>query len=215
MIISLSPGMRFRLSFSHDLFDLQKEHIKTRDFDDEAAKYLKGGDRDDFLMRSIWLVKDVVSRFRAHFPETVKFTDDMVSEGVFALTEFITKLADATSFYNRATARIHDRLRDWINNNRSICSASRSTNYRLQKEERPLEYHFVESIPIETLGEEHYSLEFVDILDSIEALRATDKEEMVALIQMFLDQEHGIDEESLTDEELRLITKLAGVGINL
>ena len=55
----------------------------------------------------------------------------------------------------------------------------------------------------------------VDILDSLERLRGSDKEEMDTLIKMFLVQNHNIDEASLSEDEREAIERLSEIVVNL
>jgi hypothetical protein len=217
-IISLSPTMTRRLNFQHDLMNDVDDYTLE---DEEVMPIIKrtiAGDaaaRDTLILGFMWLAKDVVCRYRAHFPETRRFTDDMCSVGLEALTEFVSNLEQPAQFYNRAQAFINDRIRDFINDNRSVCSASRATNYRLKTADEPLEYHFAETFYEDAHGEDDYAPGFVDILDAIECLKEADKEEMHTLITMFLRQNHNIDEASLTDDERSAIEKLSEIGASL
>ena len=214
-IISLGTNMNRRLLFRHSLMD-QVDEYKLKE--DEVMSIIKAtiaGDdksRQRLILGHMWLAKDVVCRFRAHFAETRRMTDDMASEALEALTEFVNELKQPANFFNRAQARIHNRVRSYINDNRAICSASRSTNARRQQKDQPLEYYFAEHFSEEFHGEEDFNPGFVDILDAVERLREADKEQMHTLITMFLSQNHNIDESDLTEDEREVIEYLSGLG---
>ncbi len=219
-VISLSPTMTRRLNFQHPLMDQVDEYKLSAEATTKLIKFLPIGSikwaNDELIMGHLWLAKDVVSRFRAHWPETIRMTDDMVSEALEALTEFVSiSDFDEFNFFNKCQQFIVIRVTIYINDNRSICSASRTTNLRRFAEGLPLEYHFTEPIRNDFMGQEDPNPSYVDILDSVERLRETDREHLHTLITMFLKQDHDIDEESLSDEEREAIAKLSEIGKNL
>lgn len=207
--------MTRRLNFKHDLMD-NVDDYKLEDEDVmPTIKAALAGDqtsRENLILGHMWLAKDVVMRYRAHFPETVRFTDDMTSVALQAITEFVNDLEQPLNFFNRAQAFIQSRIRIYINDNRAIVSASRTTNTRRQLEDKPLEYHFAHQLDEGGTGEEDYNPGFVDILDAVERLREVDKEEMHTLINLFLRQNHNIDEADLSDDERAVIERLSQIG---
>ncbi len=218
-IIELSPTMTRRANFAHPLMDLVDEYKLSPEDNEEAIKKICLGDksvRDELILGHLWLAKDVVSRFRAHWPETIRFTDDMVSESMEALTEFVEN-SDCfpSEFFNKCQQFLVRRVTIYINDNRSIFAASRTTNERRAAAGLPLEYHFTEPLKEGMVGCLDPNPSYVDILDAIESLRETDKEHMHTLITMFLEQDHDIDEESLSPEEREAIAKLSEIGNNL
>lgn len=201
-IISLSPTMQRRMGFNHYLMD-QADKKEAKDCKTE----------DEMITGHIWMVKDMVSRFRAHWPETRRLTDDLVSVGLEALTEFFRD--DNLFDFNRVNSFIHDRMRDYINDNRSAFGASRAVNYRRQQKGEPLEYHFTIQLNDELVGEDDYSTKYVDILDAVERLAETDREDMHTLILHFLNHNHKIDEASLSNEERAAVERLSEIGRDL
>ncbi len=218
-IISLSPTMTRRSNFKHLLMDEVDSYKLTPERNQIVIKKLCLGDRlvrDDAILSHLWLAKDVVCRFRAHWPETVRMTDDLVSEAMEALTEFVDDPdCFPSEFFNKCQQFIVKRVTVYINDNRSICSASRTTNERRASKKHPLEYHFTQPVRDYAMGIEDPNPSYVDILDSIESLKETDREHMHTLITLFLEQDHDIDEESLSQEERKAIDKLSEIGKNL
>jgi len=217
-IISLAPTMTRRLNFRHDLMDNVDDYKLKDDDVMPTIKATIAGDqeaRSNLILGFMWLAKDVVSRYRAHFPETRRFTDDMCSVALEALTEFVNNLEQPANFYNRTQAFIQRRIKRFINDNRSVASASFNTNERRMYADEPLTYVFAQTYYEDSVGEEDYAPGFVDLLDAIEVLKETDKEEMHTLITMFLRQNHNIDESSLTEDERNAIEKLADIGASL
>jgi DNA-directed RNA polymerase specialized sigma subunit len=211
--------MKYKHAFDHPLMNLAGDYIIPRGERKAAVdKWLatrKQEDRDAIILGTMWIVKDLVQRFRAHWPETKRFTDELVSEGVTSLTEFIDGLESSDDFFERVSQFIHSRMRDFINDNRCAFSASARTNRRRQADDKPLEYHYAVSIQEQAIGRLDSSLQYVDIMDAVEQLADCDREDMYYLITMFLEQDHGIDEASLTDEERETVERLSDIGRNL
>ncbi len=218
-VISLSPTMNRRANFRHLLMDKVDDYKLSKENSLKAIEKLCLGDksvRDTVIFDYLWLAKDVVCRFRAHWPETVRMTDDLASEAMEALIEFIDNTdCSASEFFNKCQQFIISRVTIYINDNRSICAASRTTNQRRAAAGRPLEYNFAEPFWDYRIGRDDPNLCYVDILDSIERLAETDKEHIHTLITVFLEQDHNIDEESLSEEEREAIVKLSEIGKNL
>jgi hypothetical protein len=213
-IISLAPTMTRRLNFKHPLFDDVDDYKIP---EEEVMSFIKGAirgnqiARDGLILGYMWLAKDVVMRYRAHFPETRRFTEDMVSVSLEALTEVVNSLDQPANLHNKIQAFVQSRIRDFINDNRSISSSSIRTNFRRQSDDKPLEYNFSQQLT-EDIGEEDYHPDFVDILDSVEQLQQVDKEQMFNLIHMFLRQNHNIDEASLSEDEQNAIERLSEIA---
>jgi hypothetical protein len=218
-VISLSPAMNRRLSFEHELKDLIDERsLHGEALEAEVRKWLKTRkpeDRDDLILAMMWLPMDYVARFRAHWVETRRFTDDMFGVGLEALTEYVNVLQTDEDFLKSVSQFIHNRIRDFVNDNRSTISASRATNQRRDQEDRPLEYNFAQQLSEGMVGVDDLNPCYVDILDAVERLAECDREDMHNLITMFLKQEHGIDEASLSDEERQAVERLSEIGRDL
>lgn len=218
-VISLSPTMTRRLNFTHDLMDSVDEYaLHGTELQQQIYNWIEESrqeGRDAVILGNMWLVKDYVSRFRAHWPETRRFTDDMCGVGLEALTEYVDSLKSRTGFLNGLKQFIHNRIRDFVNDNRSQFSASRATNQRREQEEEPVEYNYAQQLNESVIGKEDLNPSYVDILDSIESLAECDHEEMHDLIHFFLEQEHGIDEASLSDEQRQAIERLSDIGRDL
>jgi len=204
-VIDLSPTMQRRMNFEHDLLD---------DANDYRCAAEDATSRDQVILGYMWYVKDIVMRYRAHWPETRRFTDDMVSVGFEALTKYANEHFGVDWDDNVLQRSIVSRVSDYVNDNRAIVSASRSTNARRLRAGEPLEYEFAKRYR-DNVGTSDEGYTYVDILDSIERLAETDKEQMRDLILMFLEQDHDIDEASLSDEERRAVEKLAEIGKEL
>jgi len=225
-IISLNPSMKKRLDFDHPVMDMieQGESGKmggtttmtlVRRFADTGSTQ----DRDDLVMGWLWLAKDLVCRFRAHWPQTLNMTDDLASEAMVALSEFVTDRTSAIKtpkeFYSKCQQFVHTRLRDYINDNRSTFASSTRTNRNRQRDDQPLEYNYACEHNEELNGATDFDPCYVDVLDSIEALQDCDKEEMQEMILMFLQHDHDIAEADLSDKERAALEKLSKMGENL
>ena len=214
-IISLKPSMKKQLGFDHPLMDKVKLYkLPRKQVEEVLARYLEHRHSDDaeiLILSHQWIVHEFVCRFRAYFCEVWEMTDDLVGVGLTALSEYVQeKLHEPISqlkCFRKMRAFIHERMKDYINDNISAFSASRETNKRRLKAEQPLEYNFAIELNDEIVGEidEPY---LIDILDSIEALNEVDAEEMRDLVLKFLKQNHNISEEELTPEERASLEKL-------
>lgn len=214
-IISLSPTMQNRIDFEHELLDevgiykLEPEQLAP-----VVERYAQTRDQDDaFILNHayMWLVKDLVCRFRAHWPQTHCMTDDMVSVGLAALSEFVQKDFEArteSQFFTEMQSFVYERMRAYINDNRSMFSASLKTNKRRQSDDRPLEYHFAGQLNDEITGSECTDTFIVDVLDSIEALNEADAEELRDRVMDYLHDNHGITEDSLSLRERQALDEL-------
>ena len=193
-IISLSPSMQRRLNFEHPLLDQTEEYKK--DLVDCQS-------RDDFILGHMWLVKDLVMRFRAHWPQTRRFTEDLVSVGLETLTKRASSW-DAQTL-NSLQAAIHEDMRKFINDFRSISAASHSTNARRDADEKPLEYNFAKRLNERLVGCRDDGPAWIEFMDSLQRLKEADQEHMRELVYRFLESEHGIDPETLSDGEIKAI----------
>lgn len=218
-IISLRPEMLNRLEFDHEFFDNVDDYkLPIEEQEGILESYILTRDkelRDQLVLGFLWVAKDFVCRFRAHFPSTIPMTDDLCSVGMEALVDFFedkkSKLAspvDVELVFNRIRQFIHSRMRDYINDNRSMFSACTRTNRYREQAGEPTEYNFTAELSEELTGMEVNDPLIVDILDTIEAMNDIDAEEMRDLVLGFLEQNHNISEEELTDDERRSLEKL-------
>lgn len=216
-IISLGPSMKRRLPFDHEfmdevgkgVYDLTPEQLVP-----VLQMFVNTKSEDDryiLIMSHMWLVRDLVCRFRAHFPETQPMTDDLVSVGIEAVHDFFDTLEqfkNQQQVFERLQAFTQQRMRDYINDNRCTFGASRDTNNRRLRDGKPLEYNFATEVNDELMGGEVNDPYLIDVLDSIEALNDVDAEEMRDLVFHFLKQNHNISEEELTAEEREALERL-------
>jgi hypothetical protein len=218
-IIDLRPSMKKRLMFDHPLFDDADDYKVPRDqVADRVALYLENRAphrRDELILGFMWLAKDLVARFRAHWPEVRPMTDDLCSEALAAVTVFFDELQSGEQIFNKLQGRIRRALREYINNNRSAFSSSHKTNERREKNDQPLEYNFAIEHNDELNGELVTDPLLVDILDEVEHLSDIDQEEMRDLVLQFLEQNHNISESELSDEERESLEKLTQLVRNL
>jgi DNA-directed RNA polymerase specialized sigma subunit len=205
-VIDLAPSMQQRLNFKHDLLDEAPAY--ERDYKDSE-------DRDGYILGHLWLVKDVVMRYRSHFPQTRRFTEDMVSVGLEALTDYASVKEHGERTRNGLQTKINHQIRDFINDYRADFGASRRTNERRAAKGAPLEYVFATKLKNDLMGEDFYDTAYVDILDAVESLAEADREHLHSLITLFLERDHGIDEASLTPQEQAALDWLSKIGENL
>ena len=221
-IIRLKPTMQKRLNFKHELLDHVDDYkMSKEDTEPAVQKFLDSRskeDRDVIIMGYLWLAKDVVCRYRSHWPEVRCMTDDLASQAMVSLTEFVDQLkvwSTQQGFFSKCQAYINDQLRDYINDNRSTFTASRETNARREASGEPTEYNFASEYSDELNGEQDFHPNYVDILDSVERLAEVDHEQMRDLISHFLEQDHNINEAELNNDEREALDKLSQIGRDL
>lgn len=217
-IISLNSSMKRRLPFDHDFmdevgkgfYDLTPEQVGL-----VLVRYIADRSADDtyiLTMSHMWLVRDLVCRFRGHFPETHPMTDDLVSVGIEAVSDFLLEEVEEDftqqKFFENLQWFIHERMRAYINDNRSAFGASLRTNKRRLQNEEQMEYNVAVEVNDDVMGCEVNDPYLVDVLDAIEQLNDVDAEEMRDLVLHFLKQNHNIDEEELSAEERASLEKL-------
>lgn len=214
-VISLNPTMQQRMNFDHELLNnvndwkLEKEEtepIILRYLETKRQEY-----RDTLILGHLWLAKDVICRFRAHWPETRNMTNDIASEAIIALTEFVNCFENwkgQQEFFNHCQWFIHARVRDYINNNRSAFSASTRTNQNRKANNEPLEYNFACEFNDELFGVNIDSSYMVEVCDSIEVLGNVDLEEIRDRVLFLLDTNHDVSEKDLTHKEKESLKKL-------
>jgi len=218
-VISLSPSMKKRLSFDHPVMDLS-EKMEPEQGEALIVRFLENKTKevaDQIIMGYLWVAKDLVSRFRAHWPQVIYMTDDLAGEAMTALSTFVWDLEEFTTekkFFNTLQASTHNHLRDYINKNRSAFSASTRTNFNRQKAEQELEYNYAAEYSDDLNGETDYHPAFIDIMDEIEQLQDVDQERMRDLIYQCLSQDHQINEEELTQDEKDFIERLIKTGVS-
>lgn len=241
-VIDLSPSMQRRLNFRNELLDgVDFYKVELEDLMPVIERYIdkrSNADKEVIVLGMMWLAKDVVCRFRAHFPEVRNMTDDLASEAVLALNEFVNKIEDTEVIFNRLQKFIISRCTAYINDNRCAFGASKSTNDRRLREGRETEYNFAVEYNDELVGKESEAFELVDMLtdlkffleayrngeipitpemidfvDSIERLVQVDFEEMRDLVLGHLKNDFGLAEDKLTDSQQSLLEDLIKLGV--
>jgi hypothetical protein len=174
--------------------------------------------RDELVMGLIYIVKVVVGRFLYHWPVSRRFEDDMVSTGFQSVIETIDKVDEIGVDDLRAAiwTRVQDDIEEMLNDGRSTFGACARTNRRRVEEGAEPEYIFASQLR-EELDSESFDLgpEWVDMMDEIEHLKAADREHVRYLILRHMSDEHGLDEDDLTDEERDAVDTMSKIFENL
>lgn len=225
-VIHLSNRQRNRLPFQHELLDGVDE-LAEESFAPLVERHIAGDRRatDELIMGNLVLVKWLVGRYLYHWPETRRFSDDICSEGIAAVTEFFNKLkqpAEATSLKAILVVKIKSSIETLINDLRSPIHASLRTNFRRAASGENPEYYYAGAIERDghgkdvldhgqfgSLGRFDDTPEYIDVLDSLERLKEVDGEEMVDLVLLAIESQHNMAEADLTDDMRRLIKALA------
>lgn len=210
-VIHLSKGQRKKVEFDHPVLKLGKKMNEA----DILAEFNKDSpDTDKLIMGHLYCVKNIVSRLLAHWPETQRFQEDMVSEGMAALVEAVADFDPNEDGLEEFAAimfrKIQQAIEVMLNDNRSTFGASRTTNYkRVNNEEEP-EYNYAASLREDLdAGRMSDQYDWVDMLDDVEHLTSQDKEYFRELILLFMERNHNLSVEDLTESELEAINQLA------
>lgn len=207
-IIRLTDGQKRQMKVEHPLLDGTIPITNSR-----LAKAYVLGDRDTIIKGFFFAIKIIVGRFLANWPETRRFTDDMISEGLLVITE----AADAAlkvdplphNFQGIVWTQIRRAIEDMLNKNRSMFAAPNRTQWRLQEKGTEPNYNYAKQLN-ESIdyGLQDYSLEYVDIMDELNHLAEEDRETLQRVICNCMEQDHNIMEQDLTQEELDSIDQI-------
>lgn len=109
--------------------------------------------RDTIFFSNLHLVRHTVGRYLAHWPETKRFEEDMISVGVETLLQTIDKAKPSNFdiFRPYAVMWIKGSIEDYLNRNQSTVAASRSTNFRRVRAGEPIASK--NDAPLTSIGE--------------------------------------------------------------
>lgn len=208
-------GQKKCARISHPLLDGAVD-ITPQEFETYKIAFLNhdcATAREALIMGHMSRVSIIVGRFLANWPETLRFEEDMVSEGFVATTIEVDELELATThekFKGSLWPKIQNRIETLLNDSRSIFSASKTTNYRrIQEGEEPV-YNYAQQIrPQLDAGMYDSSEEWIDMLDDLESLAQEDKESFRSLIIRCMENDHDISEDDLTEAEINAINRLS------
>ena len=207
-IIKLTKGQKRQMKVEHPLLD------NTEPMTDEQVIDAWGANDDDALiMGHLFFIKIIVGRFLAHWPETRRFEEDMVSEGLAAVTETVKEAMDAYRLPDNFQATVWTKIRTGIeimlNRDRSMVAPGRTKQWEEVKAGREPIYNYAKQLN-ENLdgGAEDPALEFIDILDELEHLAEEDRESLQMVVYRCMERDHNILESDLTKDEVNRITKI-------
>ena len=219
-IIHLTDGQRRCVKINHPLLD-HVVKMSEQELQDALSSYQDGSEvaRDQLIMGHLYCVKNIVGRFLAHWPESKRFEEDMVSEGLIAVTDVVNifGLKDSSiEFQKKIWGKIQDRIENMLNDSRSAFSACKSENYELLKDTGEVEYNYTESIHDGAdKGSFDSDPQFIDFMDELEQFSETDQEHFRHLITQCMDQEHDIPESELSEKDIEAIEAAARILGNL
>lgn len=109
--------------------------------------------RDEVFFSNLHLVRHTVGRYLAHWPETKRFEEDMISSGCEALLKAIDKIKENNFdlFRPYAVLWIKGDIEGFLNDNQTSVTASRQTNYRRKRAGEPIASRQDE--PLSSIGE--------------------------------------------------------------
>lgn len=109
--------------------------------------------RTEIVLSNLHLVRHTVGRYLAHWHETSRWQDDMVSVGLVTLMEGIEKMEPKHTNYFRPwiVCRLKHDIETFVNKNRCSVAASLSTNYRRLRKGEPIASKI--DVPLTSIGE--------------------------------------------------------------
>ena len=207
-IIKLTKGQKRLMKVEHPLLDNTK--LMT---DEQVIDAWGANDKDGLIMGHFFFIKIIVGRFLAHWPETRRFEEDMVSEGLVAVTETVNKVMEAYRLPEDFQATVWTKIRVGIeimlNRDRSLFAPGTTKQWEEVKAGREPIYNYAKQFN-ENLegGAEDPSLEFIDILDELEHLTEEDRENFQMIVYRCMERDHNILESDLTEDEVDRITNI-------
>lgn len=204
------PLLNDAVKISSDEFHEAREQM----FNGRTEEIRKAG-RDKIVLGHLHYVRMLVGRFLANWTETQRFEDDMVSEGLLAVTKTVDNLKADTNidnFQGSVWWAIRDHIERMLNDCRSMFSPCRSKNYEMVDEGKDAEYNYAQNLREELdAGTEDDQLDWVDMLDDLGSFSLQDKESFRAVMLMCMERDHGLEEEDLTEKELEAINNVSKI----
>ena len=231
-IIHLTSRQKNLLPFAHPVLGDRSAELTEEEVGPLVNRHLAGDKSatDVLVMGNLVLVKWLVGRYLYHWPESWRFEEDMCSEGITAVVQGIGEIdgpVGGGAIRAVLVVKIKKAIEEYLNDFRSPVYASLSTNYRRIRDGREPEYNYTESLGAERQCDEGRSVSsgntrdvgvyddtpaYIDVLDSLEHLKAIDSEEMVDLILLAIERQHNLLETDLTDDDRKLIACLSSIA---
>jgi hypothetical protein len=157
---------------------------------------------DDLILGHMYLVKWLAGRYLYHWPETRRFEDDMVAEGLLAITAVTNRIVIGMTLPNYRgllVTTIKQYIEDYINDNRSLVRATRIINQRRVESGQPAEYATVISYHDNEVAATCWddALATIDIWDTVEFVQETDKEIFIDHVMAIMENYKGLEEREL------------------
>lgn len=207
-IIRLTDGQKRQLRVDHPLLNGAGPIT-----DEQLAKAYAIGDRDTMITGFFFAIRVIVGRFLANWPETRRFEEDMISEGLLTVTEACNTAVKVyplpSNFQGVIWTLVRRSIEDMLNDNRSMFAPKTRTQWDIQDRGSEPVYNYAkqleESIDI---GLDDYALEYIDIMDELSHLAEEDQETLRRVICICMETDHNIMEADLTQAELDSIDKI-------
>jgi len=123
---------------SHPLLDVARSHSEE-DLQEILKGILDGSvERDVLTMALRSALGNMLGRYKANWPQTIPFMDDMVSEGFLALSRFSSEISldflAGRAILKVASQRMQDQIETYLNFNQAMAAASISKQQQVIKE---------------------------------------------------------------------------------
>lgn len=172
-------------------------------------------DRERLILGNVYLVLNVTGRFLYYWPQTERFKDDMIGEGLLALVNTINGVAtldESEWLGHKIIVRVRDAIQQRVNRDQAIITASFQTNRTRKSQGRPLEIESARPLYPDDKGRCDEGPVYVDIADSLDALLESDNEQLIDAVLSFLEVKHQINIEDLTPAEFNMVHKLVRIA---
>lgn len=217
-LVYLNKTQREKMDFDHPLLN------RCPLMDEEQMQGLLDGYkenpqahvRDEVIQGNMLLVANLVGRFLFYWPETRRFEEDIVSEGLLGLVEGFDAFVEqgggtVKELRSMSVVLVKKKIRYYMNDMAGTFGAPLTTNERRVRNGEPLQRTYAQSLPDNISDDAIDPFDVVDALDAYQALLECDGEEVVDLVMIALEHRHDILESDLSTSEKELIRKLASI----
>ena len=209
-IIHLTEGQKHCSRVEHPLLDFTEKmeegdalDAMHRSFDENES--VRKQAKDELIMGHLYCVKNIVGRFLANWTESKRFEDEMVSEGLVAVTSAVQQMTEDDTYEDLVKliwSRVKYYIEVMLNDLRSSFSPTRRENYNNVEEGKEAIYNYAQTLQEGIdYGGPDIGPEFIDMVDDLEVLSETDKEHFRHLITQCMDTNYDIAEANLTEKD--------------
>lgn len=154
-VIRLSKSQTTSARLTHPVFDnlLVKSDDENRELLEQYLESPSEVLKDEIVRSNLHLVRHTVGRYIAHWTDSRRWEEDMISVGLMTLVERVEKLTPKHAKYFRPWTVTHlkNDIERFLHKSRTSVSPNIMTDYRRLKAGEPIEAKV--DVPLTTLGE--------------------------------------------------------------